>query len=113
MAELDLPQTISKLWTKYPSTFSLTRQELAEATAFVEQWERGFVSLDSMPSSVRQDLISYLCSLVNRTRQVGYREPTVDLDGRPTEPEESNNEGTLLQKFTSALAGLSKKSGRS
>ena len=113
MAELDLPQTIAKLWSKFPTVVNLTREEMSEASAFVEQWERGFVSLDAMPSAIRQDLISYLCSLINRTRQVGYREASVDLDGREIAEENPAKDDTLLKRFASAISGLSRKNDRS
>lgn len=110
MADLDLPPAIARIWTKYPSISNLSREEMAEAAAFVEQWERGFLSLDNVPSSVRQDLISYLCSLVNRTRQVGYRDPGVNLDGEEVEVEDSGTKnGKLLKRVAAALSGRSRR----
>ena len=52
-----LPLAISKIWERHPEIKTLTEQELVVAAAFVEQWERGLLSLDDMPASMRKDLM--------------------------------------------------------
>ncbi len=86
-----LPEVIATIWKNYPRKFPLSRIQLIEAESFVELWVRGVFTIDESKGSRRSEIIPYLCSLINFTRQRGV------IDSRdPDKGDQGQDDSKLL-----------------